>query len=279
MRLFENRGAAENDKMFIAARHGEDEARLTTELNQPLKQEAIQEVQRLGQEVAEYYLRHQEKYPDGIRLISSPRIRARQTSEIIASKLDEYGVRRQIDQAPEIEEINQGDFIVSNHQDGEIYAPLEDAWAAFILELKNGNIHYNFGDPLEQEDGSYKYKELIEFFNIFGEDEARFSVRLYSFLLKVFREERQSLNILITHQVIVSRIQKILDAASKIADPEAFTVGTFVSDMEHKGERINIGHAEGVVVKDYNYEAIGRVLERELGFLEQTIQARDDDDG
>jgi broad specificity phosphatase PhoE len=273
-KLHFNKGPVDVRKHIIAIRHGENEPALENERNQPLTPEGQEQAKELGRDIADFYSKHSEDYPGGVLMIRSSKTRTRQTSAICQEVLESHQIAIEVRESEDVREIEQGDMIIQGHQNPEdIYPPLHSAWLAFQQELRQGNIHYYFGDAVEQESGLYKYKELIEYFNIFGESEADFTIRLYKFLIDNFKLSTDQLLVIVTHQGIVSRIQRICDLATRVMqDPDRYRDSNFIAE-EYHADRIPVGHGAGVILFGYDYKGIAGVLTKEYEKLLAEIEA------
>lgn len=266
--LFANQGPEPISQHVIAVRHAENDPRLENDRNQPLTAEGEKQAARLGGEIVDFYLAHENAYPGGILIIRSNKTRVKQTSEICENILAKYEIANEAIENSAIREMEQGDMIIKGHENPQdIYPPLHNAWVAFQNELSQGNIHYYFGDSIEQESGNFKYKELLDYFNIFGESEADFTLRLYKFLIETFSLSTDRLLIIFTHQGILSRIQRICNLATKINQhPTNYEDINFIAE-EYQAERIPTGHGTGVILSGYNYQQIAVLLKKEYDKL------------
>lgn len=250
---------------FIVARHGKDYPCLTQTLNQPLIPEAAAEIIKLAEEIIDFYA-FRGVY-NGIKIYSSIRIRALQTSDILSEAFAQSGISTEIIASEEIREMHQGHFIIKDYIEGDDYSPLVNAWKVFQEKLKEGDILYRFGDPLKQSDGNVKYPALADFFAAYGENQREFSLRLYAFLKNFFSEKSTKLQLIVTHQATVSRIQRIISVLSRAFDADSFKAGDLVHRLERAGDRVSIEPACGVVILKPDIGLSVKILEKELVYL------------
>lgn len=178
----------------------------------------------------------------------------------------------EIYEAVGVREIYQGNFkILEDHVHGTEYKPLVDAWTVWQQKLDACELLYRFGDPITDPLGSAQHPELVGWFEEFGEHQADFSLRLYRLLADVFEGVEQGFQMIIGHQASCSRIQRILDAVSKLESEDQFDSGNFVKHLEKQGGRKTIEPACGVVVKKPDRTLMLRVLQKEIKFLESII--------
>lgn len=113
-----------------------------------------------------------------ILFITSSRIRAIQTAELIAEEIKkEVGdrIHFRFSSNKNLTSPDQGLFILpEGYKPGDFFEGLEVASKIFLNESlgRNNiyqNLNYKFGDPVLLEDGKYKYPELLKYFESFGE--------------------------------------------------------------------------------------------------------------
>ncbi len=118
--------------------------------------------------------------------ITSPRIRAKETAVLVALAIkkqlgEEIKIRYSTDEKLKLTE--QGEFILpKDYIPGEFFEGLKIASEIFLKESINNlnqNLHYQFGDPVIQQDGSFKYPELAELFIKSGETYAQSLSRIF----------------------------------------------------------------------------------------------------
>lgn len=269
MRLIEQKTVAGlgPTEVLILVRHGVDDITLTTELNQPLTEDTKPDIAALAREIASF---HSRIGKPGIRLQFSNRLRAIETASIIQDVLASEAIPVQQLESSDIREVYQGFFHIRDHVDGNQYKPLVDAWTAWQQKLDACELLYRFGDPLFVGDQP-TYPDLVGWFPTLGENQGEFSLRLYRFLRDVFQDKTGELQTIVAHQASCSRMQRILDAASKLSDVDEFEPGQFVRFTEKTGGRITIHPACGVVVKKPNTELALAILEKEIKFLESIV--------
>lgn len=139
-----------------------------------------------------------ERDKKAVLLISSPKIRAQQTSEWIAKELksklgDNIKVRYSVDE--NLDANSQGKFILpENYTPGSFFEGLKIAGKIYLkesLNQTNSNLHYKFGDPVLQTDGTYKYPELAKYFTESGETYAESLVRIFTSVIEMSSKARK----------------------------------------------------------------------------------------
>ncbi|MDD5289966.1 MAG: phosphoglycerate mutase family protein [Patescibacteria group bacterium] len=252
----------------VVIRHGEDDNHLTPSLDQPLSANSIEEVEQLAIEVSKFC-----SCPDdrnsGVTIFHSPKIRTRQTASIVASfcKLAKIDVNIVMDN--DLREMDQGRFIIRNHVDGNDYPPLMQAWSAFQKKMVQSDLLYRFGDPLINRKGEAEFPELLDWFLSFGENQKEFSLRLYRFLSTILLPLKGRIPIIVAHQALASRIQKIFHVLNNADIEHKMEPGYLVCELERTGSRVSLNHACGAVVpKPINMAHVISILSREIDFLE-----------
>lgn len=254
-----------NADYFVVLRHGKDCSRLMQSLDQPLVVETIIDIVQLALETADLY-RQASKF-NGIKIYSSPRIRALQTADVLQTVFANNSIASTVVKVEGLREMGQGHFIIKGHIEGTDYVPLVDAWKAFQERLSKGDILYRFGDPLRQTDSVFKYPAFADLFNTFGENQLEFSLRLYPFLKHFLSEKTQELQIIVAHQAIASRIQKIVSVLRETPAADSFEAGDLSHRLERLGKRISIELACGLVILKPYPDLSMEILEREILYL------------
>lgn len=123
-------------------------------------------------------------------LITSSKLRSVQTTELIAQRLksklgDLFKIRLSMDS--NLDAPDQGDFLLpENYKPGDFFEGLKVASKTFIDESlgEKGNLQYRFGDPILQNNGSYKFPELAKYFIKFGETYGESLLRVLNSVIK-----------------------------------------------------------------------------------------------
>ncbi|MBI3633307.1 MAG: hypothetical protein HY226_03385, partial [Candidatus Vogelbacteria bacterium] len=88
--------------------------------------------------------------------------------------------------------IDQGKFILpADYKIGGQFLGLELANKIFSKEVfgsASGNLLYKFGDPVLQSDGTYKYPELVPYFESYGESNRDLLLRLYDLVIRTSKK-------------------------------------------------------------------------------------------
>lgn len=270
MRLIENqdtRGCSPGEVMILV-RHGIDVAVLSRDLNQPLTEDTKSDVRTLGKQVVRFCRKINVRQ---IQVRHSNRLRAIQTSAITAEEFFGAGIPTDIFETAGVREIYQGDFVIENHIHEREYKPLVDAWSVWQQKLNACELLYRFGDPIMGVDGKAEHPELVGWFKKFGEHQGEFSLRLYLLLKEVFEEAGDSLQIIVGHQASCSRIQRVINATSKLSSTDEFKPGDFVKFLEKSGLRTATEPACGIVLKKPDRNLIIAVLQKEIDYLRSII--------
>ena len=269
MRLIENdTNGCSSGQVLVLIRHGVDVSVLSKDLNQPLTEETKPDIRTLAKQVIKFCEKTRTKTT---RIWHSNRLRAIQTASIVAEEFFSANIPTEISETTGVREIYQGDFVIKNHTHGNDYKLLVDAWQAWQEKLDASELLYRFGNPNIREGDRAEYPELEGWFEKFGEHQADFSLRIYSFLRELFECNGDDLQIVIGHQASCSRIQRIVNAARTIASAHDFQHGEFVKFLEKKGLRINIEPAGGVVIKKPERILIISILKKEIGYLKSIV--------
>ncbi len=160
-----------------------------------------------------------------VMFVCSSRIRASQTAELIVDelrKIDESLKIREVDE-PALANIDQGKFILPpDYKQGDYYAGLDIANKIFAREVfsPDGNYLYKFGDPILQDDNTYKYPELATYFESYGENYRDFLLRIYEMILdtsgKVEKLDSKTKVVVVTHAQLYQILKDISDVAKMI---------------------------------------------------------------
>lgn len=254
-----------NHNCLVVVRHGQDHNLLTTDLDQPLINETILDINDLSREIATFF-RTVGQFQE-VELFYSPKLRVKQTANILSAVLAENGIRVNHNIISKIRELHQGSFIIKEEIiSGDIYLPLLAAWKSFQEELSLGNLLYRFGDPLLV-DGIYKYPQLLGWFTEYGENQLEFSLRLYNFIESLFSTPSNTLRIIVSHQAIMSRIQRLISAVNNLDKSEVLKDGDFVTKIERTGDRLVVDYSQGVVISKVDTEFILSIVRQELNYL------------
>ena len=145
---------------------------------------------------------------NAVLFISSSKIRSKETSQLIADGLkNKLGndIKIRYFEDENLDSNCQGEFILpDNYSAGEVFQGLKIAGKIYGKEsFQEKNLHYRFGDPFMQEDGSYKYPELLDFFSKSGESYSEPLVRMITSVLdlskKVHKLEKNVEVVIVAH--------------------------------------------------------------------------------
>lgn len=145
---------------------------------------------------------------DKIIIRHSSKIRAKETSEIIAEELMKNGFQCEIIEEPGLTELAQGtfDFGEMEHKDRVNY--LQSCWDDFESCRKNGNLEHHFGEF--KDDGVL----LIP-----GECHREWSNRVARSTLNILDDlENDCQSISVTHRGAILELMKIVEMANELID-------------------------------------------------------------
>ncbi len=130
----------------------------------------------------------------GIFLISSPKTRATETTNILRQGISQGNIsfKTRMVVNPDIRELDQGQLKFPEcYKSGTRFEPLKNAWKIFWAETfgENHDLTYKFGDSVAQ--GRLKYPELLDTFEIPGECYKEQAIRLYTAALKLGNDIKQ----------------------------------------------------------------------------------------
>lgn len=207
---------------FLLVRHGQDNNVLTAELDQPLVPDSFSEISNLALDVRATFLTN-----FAFTIMYGPSKRASETACNLSKILFELGYTVNLEENMDIREFYQGQFRVDHSLlvNGK-YIPLEHAWEIFNAKVANGEVNYEFGDPVNIS-GKSTFSMLHDYFIKYGETQSEFLFRIRRFVFKISNINRLAnhLCVVITHQAVASRIQR-----------------------EITGKRFSLGYCEGVFV-------------------------------
>lgn len=257
---FMNIDSQENN--ILGVRHGTDCSKLTTELDQPLDPEKINEVRELTDEICEFV--YQGDYKNYV-IYSSPRVRAFQTSFAIARAIEQNNaISGKIVDVPKIVDIDYGEFIIKDYVEGEPYEPLVMAWRALKEAcLNNWEEDYYYGQATES------YPELSEYFTKLGESHRELYRRIYNFytdLVKNVSEDEDTLAIVVAHRGTVLMLKWLSELSLNRRDElMSFKPGELSKDFQLKNNIFKLGHAEMIALNlpNANNQAISKIKEEE----------------
>lgn len=264
------KGPEAKKNQFIVGRHGKDLPYLSQDLDQNLTEETIADVIEMADAIADYYISHKEYFPEGVKIFYSAKIRAKQTAFIVKAESVKRGINVELSPSAALQEIYQGEFKIDKQVNNEVYPPLEEAWSAFAEGVRDEKLFYRFGEPQKDEIGKEKYPKLAEYFTKSGENQIEFSIRIYEFLRDFLRLPDNKMYVIVTHQAIASRIQRIINALEKISEDQLVPGKMFlIGLLEQSQERTGLGFAESVVVNPSNRGKMASLLEREVSYLKR----------
>jgi broad specificity phosphatase PhoE len=173
------------------AKHLEDEDDLRKKRDAELVPGQEERAQQMADSVYKHALNNDFKV---LLFCVSPKKRAQETSLLVKKLIEEKAVKIPIlvETDANLREIDQGEFLLpEDYEPGNQYEGLKKAGRIFSEETFSSidpsldNLNYHFGDPLLQEDGTYKYPELKQYFIKSGESYTDVLLRFYSQVVKL----------------------------------------------------------------------------------------------
>ncbi len=218
--------------------------------------------------------------------ISSPRNRAFETAELIRDPLTlkQPDLKVKIACSEDMRENDQGKPVLpSNYKPGDNFEGFKIAGKIFIEEVFGAdlggkdNLLYRYGDPVLQQDGTYKYPELRKFFETPGESYRDVLVRVYSGLIS-FTERLNTLSsktkiVVITHSQIIQIFKDLVEVANLINDGKLIVNSGELprkcwETYKKRGKKLSSGSTEMLSIESiYNPHMID-LLKRELVILQ-----------
>ena len=239
------------ENKVVVGRHFEDVDDVTYNLDAPLKPLDKTSIKLLELNVQEIIRNTEAKKFHKILIISSPKKRAIQTSEIIKEFIQKakHNFSVHIRRDNHFAELFQGKLVLpKNYQKGDKVKALTDAWSIFWKEsfTETGdynNPNYHFGDPILR-DNVAKYPELINHFSSYGESYREQCLRYYQGVLSYFdnkkRLENANINIvLIGHGATIGILSGLLGV---------------LNDIENGTRSIKVGDLMKVSRQKYLYQ-------------------------
>lgn len=171
--------------------------------------------------------RAEEEKTDKVLLLNSTKKRCQQTSELVAAEVQKLNpnVDVEVQSVTGLDSLSQGTPILpEDYQPGDVFEGLSLAERIFNEETYGDqpNDLYRFGDPVLQEDGTYKYPELLEYFESPGESNRDLMIRLYTFIIdlaKFIEEDGSGIDVLlVTHAQIYQILNNMSVVCKKIKE-------------------------------------------------------------
>jgi len=168
---------------------------------------------------------------EAVLFVTSPRLRATETAEWIAEDLKNRGLSNlkiRFSSNQDLRATEQGEFVLpEEYSPGDFFEGLSMASAIFTKEAHmsdvpgmDDNIHYKFGDPVLKPDGSYKYPELLKFFNGHGESYSETLIRIYNSVLEMSKSYEKLLGrtevVVVSHGQIYHVLRGLLEISKML---------------------------------------------------------------
>ena len=225
---------------------------------------------------------------EAVFFVTSTRKRTIQTADLIIEALKNINpdIKTFKTEEEDLSAIREGEFILpEGYSPGDYFIGLEVAADAFSNEvhaeergLEKDNYLYRHGDPLLQEDGSYKYPELLEYFKSSGENYKEVLLRIYRLIIKTHKKSHKLTKntkvALLTHGQ-PAQIFKDLNAVAVKIKSGLVTVeaGQLASlcwkEYQNRDESERVpGQTDVVTIEYLQDEDLIQVLQSEVDYLE-----------
>ncbi|MCX6716486.1 MAG: hypothetical protein NTV72_01015 [Candidatus Taylorbacteria bacterium] len=224
-----------------------------------------------------------------VMFITSPRIRAKDSAKMIADSLlridNSLKVRFSVND--DLRVIDQGSFIIpEDYKEGDKYEGLILAGKAFSKETHGSdstggvdNYNYRFGDPVLLADGTFKYPELSNFFERYGETYKELLIRIYRLVIKTY-EKLDKMNggtklVVITHGQPSQIFKDLKKAAQMIKNKEIkYTEGELaklcweIYKKRDNSEKVT-GRLDTLSLDELSDPDMIDLLKKEINYLEK----------
>lgn len=172
---------------------------------------------------------------NAIMFVCSSKKRSIQTADLVAEQTRKFDskIKTRVVEEDNLSAMYQGEFVLPpDYKAGEPFTGLSLANKIYnkeAFDYENANDLYKFGDPVLQQDGSYKYPELAEYFKSYGESNKDVMTRIYQLLIET-SEKFDKLNsktkmVVITHAQLY-QIFRNLSTVAKMIKTEDLTFNT-----------------------------------------------------
>ncbi len=220
---------------------------------------------------------------------ASTKTRTIETAQMVEHSLRDKPIKLHIilETDPNLREIDQGAFILPpGYKAGDSFEGLKIAWKIFSAETFNerdpskDNLDYHFGDPLRQEDGTFKYPELNNYFSERGESYRDILLRLYAQVVKLSDNMQRFGDkvrpVVFTHGQPYQIFRDLAEAADKVeTEGLTFSPGglaricqTLYMDRVRREGTIPPGKLDLVAIEHVCNPKMIELLRREMTYLE-----------
>lgn len=221
-----------------------------------------------------------------ILFVTSPRIRAQDTAQMVADELAKKNdlIKFRFSTTDDLRAIDQGDFILpDDYKEGDSFAGLKLAGKIFSSEVHASdtggidNYEYKFGDSVLLPDGSFKYPELNNYFKKPGESYREVLLRIYSLVVATCEKlddfSGKTKLVVVTHAQPSQIFRDLIQVAKKIKNREInYETGNLARlcwDEYKKGaqsERVT-GRTDTLSFDELDDPAMIRILKNEIEYL------------
>ncbi len=239
--------------------------------------------------IAEQIMQELENYSqEAVFFVTSTRIRAIQTADLIINELKKINpdVRTLKVEEGDLCAIKEGKFILpEGYKPGDYFIGLELAADAFSNEvhakeygLGEDNYLYRHGDPLLLEDGTYKYPELLNYFESSGENYKEVLLRIYKLIIKTHKKvhklSKKTKVAILTHGQPAQIFKDLNAVAAKVS---AGSLDVHLGQLANlcweeykkrdKSERVT-GQTDMISIEYLQDEDMIQILQSEVDYLE-----------
>lgn len=233
----------------------------------------------------------------GVLFITSSKKRCLQTANLIGTDLKELNpkIKIKIMSNQELNSLDEGLAIVpKNYKKGDMFngfslaanAMLKEAYATDFGE-ENDNYLYRYGEPFLQNDGSYKYPELVKYFEAAGESYRDFLLRIFNVVKETAHKVEKfggNIKVVVICHAQVTHILKDLQSISekvkrgeiKIKKGELPKICWQEFLERYKNRKINLSKEDAILyymstldISNLLDPELMQILEQEIEFLEE----------
>jgi hypothetical protein len=239
----ENRGSEDDTEHKAAQRHFDDIDNLAAYgLDGPLAEGQ----EGLADEAADRMISEAREGEFGAIFFEvSPKKRTLQTCDMVkdAIRKKETDLKLRVHRNDSLRSIEKGDLVLpEDYEAGDEFEGLVIADRIFKKEsIEQKNDLYRYGDPVELEDGTYKYPELLPYFSSPGENNKEYLLRIYQFIKDAYYnldKSESTMFSVITHAQVFHQFQNLSAVAYEIENkglwPEPGTLPRVCWDMYRK---------------------------------------------
>ena len=225
---------------------------------------------------------------EAVFFVTSTRARAVQTADLIIKELQKIkpDVRTFKTEEENLCAIKEGKFILpEDYKPGDYFIGLEVAANAFSDEvhakekgLGEDNYLYRHGDPLLLEDGTFKYPELLKYFESSGENYREVLLRIYKLIIvthkKASKLTKKTKVAILTHGQPAQIFKDLNAVAAKVSAgsidvPLGQLANLCWEEYKNRDESERVtGQTDMVSIEYLENEDMIQILQSEVDYLE-----------